>query len=489
MKRIQKTIHLLLAGILLAGCAPEEKIVTPAANSRLVLTVPDASPVTIGTRSGAIDESEIKKVWMIALDADGTCTHAKQYTPEPDSEPGQTVIVIQDNIPINGELPSAAGPAAGDVVYLIANSELIANGETTGSAGLSIGSSLSAEDIDRLFQVTPDDFGTYGVPMYGKVDSWSGEGNNTCSMTRATAKVQLNIAPGLFDGKTVTATLQNTPVYGRLIPGTEGNLNTPPLDTPGDLKQVPLPTDGTHVFLPEWSNNAADDIATAPCLLLTVTDNPADIPSTADATDTAGTADASREYYRLDFHDGAGYLDIVRNHSYTFSITSVKSAGYATPEAALALPGSNIGYTVSVTDDWALSITSNGQYAVVTDKKEISFDTAATSLAQEIRIAANVPAGLQAALSAGGEVSLVYADGSPLPSDIISLQTASGDGTGSTGTALPLPADETAVTYTVRITDGMADFGFLTANGGIQLRIVLGNIRKTIPVKANTVTL
>jgi Xaa-Pro aminopeptidase len=90
-------------------------------------------------------------------------------------------------------------------------------------------------------------------------------------------------------------------------------------------------------------------------------------------------------YWRLDFYDAANkkYLDIKRNHTYTFTINKILSGPYihfgggaplsegfqnlslfGGDISVWHLPGSNIEYQVTVEDDWANNISSNGQYSL-----------------------------------------------------------------------------------------------------------------------------
>ncbi len=82
---------------------------------------------------------------------------------------------------------------------------------------------------------------------------------------------------------------------------------------------------------------------------------------------------SNKEYYRLDFWDKeiGKYLDIVRNHAYRFNITKLKSKGYTSAQEAIQNPGSNIEYTITVSEKWAQKFNSNGQYLVNMDRKEI----------------------------------------------------------------------------------------------------------------------
>lgn len=71
---------------------------------------------------------------------------------------------------------------------------------------------------------------------------------------------------------------------------------------------------------------------------------------------------SNKEYYRLDFWDKetGKYLDIVRNHAYRFNITKLKSKGYTSAQEAIQNPGSNIEYTITVSENGRKSSTQTG---------------------------------------------------------------------------------------------------------------------------------
>jgi hypothetical protein len=72
--------------------------------------------------------------------------------------------------------------------------------------------------------------------------------------------------------------------------------------------------------------------------------------------------------YRLDFYDNKAdtFLSVKRNHHYKFIINKVKSAPYVGTNYIWDNPGSNLEYTVTITDE-ATNVISNGQYAIATN--------------------------------------------------------------------------------------------------------------------------
>lgn len=86
---------------------------------------------------------------------------------------------------------------------------------------------------------------------------------------------------------------------------------------------------------------------------------------------------SDQKWYKLDFYNHSGnldmgdqvpVLDIQRNTHYSFEITEIKSAGYTTEEEAAANDGSNVIYTMEITNGHGVS---NGQYSLLLDNEKI----------------------------------------------------------------------------------------------------------------------
>ena len=82
-------------------------------------------------------------------------------------------------------------------------------------------------------------------------------------------------------------------------------------------------------------------------------------------------------FYRLDFYNDKSevFFDTKRNHHYMFTINKVRSEGYTTLAQAHNNAGGNIEYTVVISDG-SRHITSNGQYALVTNVDSVIIYTA-----------------------------------------------------------------------------------------------------------------
>lgn len=214
------------------------------------------------------------------------------------------------------------------------------------------------------------------IPMYGWMEWNEKATSNVCLLTRCLAKITVDAAADLFTGKQVYWEWKNLN-YSDFVLDSEyrgiyqGAINGAATSGKYDLLSATTPVDGaiglvTTYYPLEYKHsvyalgNVVDEKKFSQdrsMLLLTVL-NP---------------DGSNKEYYRLDFWDKetGKYLDIVRNHAYRFNITKLKSKGYTSAQEAIQNPGSNIEYTITVSDKWTQGFNSNGQYLVNMDRKEI----------------------------------------------------------------------------------------------------------------------
>ena len=76
-------------------------------------------------------------------------------------------------------------------------------------------------------------------------------------------------------------------------------------------------------------------------------------------------------YYRIDFHNGAILADLLRNHRYRASITSVSGDGETTPQEAYESRRVNISATVLPWNDWSQDVIFDGVDHVYVERKTI----------------------------------------------------------------------------------------------------------------------
>jgi hypothetical protein len=166
----------------------------------------------------------------------------------------------------------------------------------------------------------------------------------------------------------VTFSLHNGPIGGFIKP-------TSPLGKPGSppgnetdryyLLQNSAATEKTsNLYVPEY-HSATNALGT------TIPDTQFDVNRQHLLLHHA-KAPNDTTFYRLDFYDNVTnkYLDVKRNYHYLFTIDKVRSEGYPSRAQAQNNPGSNLEYTIYVSDG-SKDVVSNGQYAIV-----VNIDTA-----------------------------------------------------------------------------------------------------------------
>jgi hypothetical protein len=349
-----KRITLFIFGILCfaacnneieSGIVPGEED-DPQGQQKLELFMPDAEKVSVYS-TATVSECMIDTVWVLVFNG-----NTKRWVEK----------IGRSNILNNGQatqlLPQLSHKLEnGNTIICIANVK--PNPDTV---------SVTPGNINTCFPTKDKKYYAGGdyLPMYGKIDNWSTSGSYTCRMTRAVAKIQIQMGttpsdvPGDFNPANVTYQIYNFAESGFVEPrstltGKVGTSGTPTTD----FKILPLEgatDEQTNIFIYEYRSS-----------IHTITDTVTDIgiknfnKNRQHIILTKGT----NKYYRLDFYNPTDFLDTQRNHHYLFTINKVRSEGYTTLAQAQDNPGSNIEYTVRI-EDGSQSITSNGQYAVVT---------------------------------------------------------------------------------------------------------------------------
>ena len=215
------------------------------------------------------------------------------------------------------------------------------------------------------------------IPMYGWIEWNEKATSNVCLLTRCFAKVTVDAETDLFSGKQVYWEWRNLNYSDFTLDSEykggiyQGSINesgssekhdllsaTTPLDVTKGLVTSYYPLEYEHSVYALGNKVDKKTFSKNRAMLLLVVQNP---------------DGSNKEYYRLDFLDKetGEYLDIIRNHSYRFTIAKLKNKGYDRELEAIQNPGSNIEYTVTVSDNWSRGYASNGQYLVKTDREDL----------------------------------------------------------------------------------------------------------------------
>ena len=317
-------------------------------NPPIELILPDANMVNVYSTATA-SENTIDTLWVIIFNG-----NTKRWGEKIE---GSKIVRNGNASQLLPQLKNK--PNNGDVIVCIANVD--PNPDTT---------TVTLATINNCFKLDVNGYyyGTERLPMYGSF-TWSDMGGTICLMRRAVAKIQVQMGTSVSD-VTTNFTAQN--VYYRLYYGAKGGYISPTTPLSGKQTTQPMHSpelyrmlqhsgateQNSNIYLYEYQS--ATDALTQSVL-----------PSKFHANrqhillyKVNGVNDTS--YYRLDFYDKVTqtYIDTKRNHHYLFTIDKVRSEGYKSSSEAIANPGSNIEYTIKVTDR-ATDVVSNGQYAIV----------------------------------------------------------------------------------------------------------------------------
>lgn len=430
-------LYLLVAAVLTAGCIKDEAA-APAlrGGDRLTLQLPESQQVAV-TRAATAAECRIGSLYVLVYRG-GALAHKQAFAAAAVSGNGtaQPFVDLDYSLRANDKVCVAANYPASVGTSL--------QGLADGSAESGL-ASLLVYDNPVCGRAVP---ASEAQPMYGSV-VWSA-GSNTCSLVRSLAKVSVETEnSAVFAGKTVTYILAGAP---------EKTSMEVRYDTSADKYEIPDAAGiggawstaidaGGMISLSEVTYSAAyplSGVAGGAAADL----NTFDKRRTALILCATDAADA-KEYYRLDFSrqlsstsitgDASNeYLDIEPNTHYTFRITSVKSGGYLSAAEAWKNPGSNIEYTVTVSDSKWISSTSNGQYLVKSDRDSVLVVKNMATAAELLRFACQMP---DAGQKPGGDlpgsvetrtVTLVGAD-RKTPVSVSKLQLCKSDGTPAAG--------------------------------------------------------
>ena len=353
--------------------------------TQISLFLPDAAEVKVYSTATVL-ECKINNIWVMEFNSSGDTVHTEYIT---------------SGIANNGQpmqlLPQLSfEPTNGNRIVCIANTLINSKAQLTGLTYGNINDKFPL-DLDWVLNPGSPSNPEFNMPMYGEF-IWS-TANYTCPMTRSMAKIEVQMGTnvqdvtGNFNAETVTFKLGNSPKTGYMketspLQGKQGTSDFLSLDGNDiNLLQKHLPAyyagePRTKMYVPEFP--ARDHSCYPTMQTISETDFNKGRPHLL-LTKKNG---AIETMYRLDFYDKIAkkHIDIKRNHHYIFTINKVMSEGYTTANDAMSYPGSNVEYTVVINDD-SRSITSNGQYAVITD-----VDTAFVSGAVSNQIVANVKA-------------------------------------------------------------------------------------------------
>jgi hypothetical protein len=390
-------ITLFIMSVLFVVSCNNESVVNrtvPEERQSIKLEIPGISEVSVYS-TASTSECRIDSIWVLEFSTSGTLVNSQ--------------LVEGTDIYYNGQasqfLPELSfKPVTGNRIICVANSEF---------KGSTVSSSLTLSGIDAQFPITKQYYlGGESLPLYGEIASWSAT-NYTCEMIRSVAKIQVEYGTSVVIDTMFSVVnsywfspynignggkIQPSSVPVGIVPNTHIDPAMPEkdkfyplqIDTTENLKTVYIheyPSSNTDINGSTISNAQFNKDRLSLLLLL---------------NNDVG--------YRLDFYDQKAdtFLNIKRNHHYTFVINKIKSPYYGGTNVIRENPGSNLEYEVVVKDN-ATVVESNGQYAIVTNIPD-TIHVGSTAVADSVigfvryQLGAGFPApvGLTTEISASG---------------------------------------------------------------------------------------
>ena len=498
----------------ISGCSDEAVIKLPKVRPQIELLIPDIEEVFV--YSDATErENFIESCFVLTFSNSGTFKESEQIDIGRIYRNGQATVLLPT---LDIEM------SVNDRIYVICNIDTTANLDMTGKL---------YTDINTVFYPEKDYyFGGEALPMSGSL-IWS-ETNYTITMTRAVAKVTVQLGETFTVG--VPDYVENKSHWGYwdiknfdvskvgFIIGNYGgasNIIQNPSVLSNNLAQQSDPFYATtlEAHVTRFIQYAQKEREMSLYI--------SEYPTSTTTSDGQGTQDnewhAQRQYilmmpnifedtdgiyyhdvnleneflaWRLDFYDvrNKKYLDIKRNHHYTFVVNRIGSLPYAAPDGgykiddfgsdisagdvhnAIVNHGSNIEYDVYVTESWAHKNYSNGQYGL-----SISVDTIkdlTVPFLLKIDIPVEYAPGIPVGNNNPSHNAVYFYDhtGSPMVSTSLEI-TDNYPSWFLPGTYPPYPINPSGMEFHFRNPDSQ----FLV-NGG-YLEIYYGNIYKRVPFK------
>jgi len=354
MKRITWFIISILC---IAACKDEIVISKEKGQNNMPsieLRIPEGSLVTYSTATP--NECWINKLWVIEFTSTNVIRAMQLIDGSDIYYNGQAVQLLPQLKTI---------PLQGSTIVCIANSDAVIYPHPDSVY-------INLNNLSDYFPIEQKPFYTEAdsLPMFGKIENWGDiTSSYTCEMTRAVAKIQIQMGEsvddvtGSFNYNNVTYAVYNSAISGLIEPQSPVN-GKPSLIShhSGNFHLLQNP-DNTNVYIHEFAAGTklgvgggaiANNVFDPDRQHIILTNNVDGIPS----------------YYRLDFINPLTnlFLDTERNFHYLFTINKVHSKGYQTLSEAQNNPGSNIEYTINVSDGGQPTATrtiSNGQYAIL----------------------------------------------------------------------------------------------------------------------------
>ena len=353
-----KRITWFIISILCITACKEEIVISKEKGQNempsIELRIPEGSLMTYSTATP--NECWINKLWVLEFTSTNVIRAMQLIDGSDIYYNGQAVQLLPQLKTI---------PLQGSTIVCIANSDAVIYPHPDSTL-------INLNNLSTHFPIMQKPFYTEAdsLPMFGKIVNWGDiTSSYTCEMTRAVAKIQIQMGEsvddvtGSFSYDNVTYAIYNSAVSGYIEPQSSPSGRTSSSPLPSGAFNLLQNPDNTNVYIHEFAAGTqlgvggsaiANNVFHANRQHIILTTEAGGIPS----------------YYRLDFINPLTnlFLDTERNYHYLFTINKVRSKGYQTLAQAQNNPGSNIEYTINVSDGGQPTATrtiSNGQYAIL----------------------------------------------------------------------------------------------------------------------------
>ncbi|MDR1115208.1 MAG: hypothetical protein LBL33_03495 [Tannerella sp.] len=516
MKKIIKACIIFCCISFAFGCSDDESLPAVPEEPRIALLIPGADEVRVYSTATA-DENRIEDCFVVVF-RDGSYYNMEEIEIDKITANGKASALLPQLQ--NFEIES------GDRIYVICNTGLSA--PPTGITESNIN--------DKFPPAKAYYFSGEALPMSGSA-VWSSSSSTTVTLTRAVAKVQIKLGENFSMGNLETFFYpmdeslywdadffkENINLCGFVVGNYAGKSDILQPSPPG-LSQTPSSAPGNYDFL--WTDDnyiRLMQYATADNMAVYVSEYPNSTMDFEGSTIPDDAFNSKRQYllmvdwiennrpgnanglagiWRLDFYDAANkkFLDIKRNHTYTFTINRIRSNPYPLPFGGSysvyplskvfinagyeMLPASNIEYTVAVEDNWANRIYSNGQYALLLSRDTINDGNINLPLYLKVCVPAGVDISSMTSGMASGNMMAVYDSeyspaGGTSSAFTVYLNGNPLMGNSNITIAIPTIGEPTNIyTFTFNPSHPRAQY-FDDAS----LHIWIGNIYKRIPIK------
>ena len=367
---LKRTLLIMVSAALFTSCV-RDVIFSPGGTDTGTVTFTIDAPAsalvqTKASVNGTALENSINDVHLFVFN-NSTGDLIKVFTPSVSA--GTLTVTTAGSLANNNQYTFSGSLPVGQYDFIalanVTGKTSVSGSPTFDYTGVETKSDFIDEVVEKLFK---EHTTAWTLTSSGDIPMW-GELTKTITATttsvevpvcRMVARVNVNVVGTTTrsDFKLQTVSLTNNNTIGQVIPESSPSIPLAAGKIVASDKSFLTFTanDDTRceekIYMFETENEGEYDDGTADWL-----DNPCIIIG-------GKYKNGPTTYYRLDFIDNVGdYLDVLRNHSYLFNITSVKGPGFSTETDALFSAPMNIEADVLPWDDGQIGdVIFDGQY-------------------------------------------------------------------------------------------------------------------------------